>query len=141
MAFCKNCGTNIPEGDAFCPNCGTSVENKVAAQEHSEIEQVDRERTKYLAALCYLSFLFGILGLLVEPQSKFIRFHLNQVLMLNVFSVICGLACVIPILGWIVGCVGGIVIFVFTIMGLVRACKGVAKELPLTENKIIVHWD
>ena len=141
MAFCKNCGANIPEGDKFCPNCGTSVENKVAAQEHPEIEAADRERTKYLAALCYLNFLFGIIGLLAEPQSKFIRFHLNQVLVLNILSIICALICIVPIIGWIVGFVGGIVILVFTIMGLVRACKGVTKELPMTENRVIIHWD
>ena len=25
MAFCINCGTQIPEGSRFCPNCGTTV--------------------------------------------------------------------------------------------------------------------
>ena len=26
MAFCKNCGANIPENSKFCPGCGTPVE-------------------------------------------------------------------------------------------------------------------
>lgn len=26
MAFCRNCGSEIPEGTKFCSNCGTSVE-------------------------------------------------------------------------------------------------------------------
>jgi len=26
MAFCRNCGSEIPDGTKFCPNCGTSVE-------------------------------------------------------------------------------------------------------------------
>ena len=24
MAFCRNCGTQLQDGEAFCPNCGTS---------------------------------------------------------------------------------------------------------------------
>ena len=26
MSFCRNCGTQIPEGAGFCPNCGTRIE-------------------------------------------------------------------------------------------------------------------
>ena len=141
MAFCRNCGTNIPEGDAFCPNCGESVEKVTTVLEHPEIEAEDRERTKYLAALCYLSFLFGIIGLLAEPNSKFLRFHLNQVLLLDIFGVLCGLVCIVPFLGWIAGFIGSIVLVVFTIMGIVRACRGEARELPFTGNRTILHWD
>lgn len=25
MAFCKNCGNNIPDGATFCSHCGTPV--------------------------------------------------------------------------------------------------------------------
>lgn len=141
MAFCRNCGTNIPEGDAFCPNCGESVEKTVAPQGHPEIEATDRERTKYLAALCYLSFLFGVIGLLAEPNSKFIRFHLNQVLILDIIAIICGVVCIVPVIGWLVGFVGSIAVLVFTIMGIIRACKGEAKELPFTDGRVILHWD
>jgi hypothetical protein len=29
--FCKNCGTNIPDGGNFCPNCGTPAAGQGAA--------------------------------------------------------------------------------------------------------------
>ena len=141
MAFCKNCGTNIPEGDAFCPNCGESVNGVKAAPVVAAIDGADCQRNKYLAALCYFSFLFGIIGLLAEPDSKFIRYHLNQSLVLTVAAVLCGLVCIIPILGWIVGTVGSILILVFTVMGIVRACKGEATELPIVGKYTILHWD
>ncbi len=141
MAFCKNCGTNIPEGDAFCPNCGESVNGVKAAPAGNNIDAIDCERNKYMAALCYFSFVFGIIGLLAEPNSRFIRYHLNQALVLTVAGVLCGLVFIIPILGWIAGTVGAILILIFTIMGIVRACKGEASELPIVGKYTILHWD
>lgn len=31
MAFCSNCGAEIPEGTKFCPNCGAAVKIQPAA--------------------------------------------------------------------------------------------------------------
>jgi len=31
MAFCRNCGSEVPEGTKFCSNCGTSVEIQAEA--------------------------------------------------------------------------------------------------------------
>ena len=89
MAFCTKCGTNVPEGENFCPNCGAPVApagntyNQQTAyvnpSDHTEeFSGEDINRTKYLAALGYISVIFPIIGLLSEPQSKFIRFHLNR---------------------------------------------------------------
>ena len=141
MAFCKNCGTNIPEGDAFCPNCGESVNGFKTAPFDAGMDPTDCERNKYLAALCYVNFLFGIIGLLAEPNSRFIRYHLNQSLVLTIFGVLCTLVCIIPFLGWLIGSVGGVMVIVFVIMGIVRACKGEATELPIVGKYTILHWD
>lgn len=151
MAFCTKCGTNVPEGENFCPNCGAPVApagntyNQQTAyvnpSDHTEeFSGEDINRTKYLAALGYISVIFSIIGLLSEPQSKFIRFHLNQVLVLNVFAVLCTVVCIVPILGWIVGGVGSIMALVFLIMGIVRSCKGKAVELPIIGKYTILHW-
>lgn len=152
MAFCTKCGSNVPDGENFCPNCGAPVAPAAApyqqqaayvnpADHTAEIDSEDIERTKYLSALCYLSFLFGILGLLAEPNSKFLRYHLNQVLMLDIFIVICTVVAIIPVLGWIVSGVGAIMYIVFVIMGIVRACKGKAVDLPIVGKYTILHWN
>ena len=36
MAFCRNCGSEIPEGTKFCSNCGTSVEINTTESNQSE---------------------------------------------------------------------------------------------------------
>lgn len=42
MAFCRNCGSEIPEETRFCPNCGTSVEiTEVSQVENREIIPVN----------------------------------------------------------------------------------------------------
>lgn len=152
MAFCTRCGSNVPDGENFCPNCGAPITAPAAepyqqqayvnpGDHTAEISAEDIGRTKYLSALCYLSFLFGILGLLAEPNSKFLRYHLNQVLMLNVFLAICIVVNIIPFLGQIVSIVGLIMHAIFLIMGIVRACKGRAVDLPIVGKYTILHWN
>lgn len=33
MSFCKNCGSNVPDGATFCSSCGTPVETQPGAQQ------------------------------------------------------------------------------------------------------------
>jgi hypothetical protein len=33
MAFCGNCGANVPEGNNYCPNCGAFVGNAAGADQ------------------------------------------------------------------------------------------------------------
>ena len=40
MAFCQNCGTELPEGAAFCPGCGAAVPGR------AEERQIAPEQTK-----------------------------------------------------------------------------------------------
>ncbi|HQQ89072.1 MAG TPA: hypothetical protein PLU82_02465 [Oscillospiraceae bacterium] len=137
MAFCPNCGTNIPEGANCCPSCGKPVDGK---QPPIVEEQTDftenysaEERTALgkLAALQYISIVFAAFAMIAELNSKFIRFHANQVLVLTLFYLACGVVAIIPFLGWVASGVGMIVGLVWTIMGFVRAWKGEARFLPL----------
>lgn len=46
MAFCGNCGANIPEGNKFCANCGAPVpENTEAAYETKQTQQSEPNPT------------------------------------------------------------------------------------------------
>ena len=34
--YCKNCGTQIPEGSKYCPNCGTPVDHQKDAANNDQ---------------------------------------------------------------------------------------------------------
>lgn len=38
MKTCKNCGTNIEQGDLFCPNCGNKQDNMPQENYNGEIK-------------------------------------------------------------------------------------------------------
>ena len=144
MAICNKCGAEIEEDAKFCPKCGAPVQAPEFVdpeEKTSQFDPCDIERTKVLSALCYISFVFMIVALLVEPDSKFVRYHVNQSIVLTVFEFICGLVCVVPIIGWIVGAIGSIAVIVFTIMGIVRAAKGKAIDLPIIGKYTVVHYN
>ena len=99
------------------------VDNMVFTQE-------DIQENKVIAALSYLGLLV-LVPLLAKKDSPFAQFHAKQGLVLLVAWVIIGAVSVIPILGWIIGIIGSIFLFVCFIMGLVNALSGQAGELPL----------
>ena len=45
--FCKNCGTEISEGNAFCPNCGAKVENEGERQNTYDARPQQEQQTVY----------------------------------------------------------------------------------------------
>ncbi len=50
MAFCMNCGNEVPDGTKFCPNCGTQVGSSVPpekAKEAQNVQQQNREPVSY----------------------------------------------------------------------------------------------
>ena len=143
--FCPKCGTQVPENDHYCPTCGEPVFVKNSVPDESDrtamFDPEDAGRTNILSALCYLSFLFIIVALLLEPNSKFLRYHINQSLVLTVFGILCGIVAIVPFLGWIASAIGTVMVLVFTIMGIVRAYNREAKDLPLIGKYIIVNYD
>ena len=141
--FCPKCGTQIPENDRFCPTCGEPVLGATFPDESdhtADFVSEDVERTKVLSALCYLNFIFIIIALLLEPNSKFLRYHINQSIVLTVFGILCGIVAIIPFLGWIISAVGAVACVVFTVMGVVRSLKGMAKDLPIIGKYTIVSY-
>jgi uncharacterized membrane protein len=98
--------------------------------EHLVFEEHDIQDNKVIAALSYLGLLV-LVPLLAKKDSLFCQFHAKQGLVLLIAWVIIGAVAVIPILGWIIGIVGSIFLFVCFIMGLVNALSGQAGELPL----------
>ena len=108
----------------------------------AEFDPKDIADNKVMAVLAYLSWLV-LIPLLAAPKSKYARFHTNQGLVLAiaeiiwsiVFSIVSGIvAGILPFLGAIFSLIGslvGLVFLIFSILGIVNAAQGKAKEVPI----------
>ena len=85
---------------------------------------------KITSVVAYLTWI-GLIIAFVAGDKDGAKFHLNQALVIWLAGIILGLVAVIPILGWIVGLVGSIFLFVCWIMGLVYAIQEQEKEVPI----------
>ena len=102
-----------------------------------EFDKQDIEQNKIMALLAYLSWLV-LIPLIAAKDSKFARFHCNQGIVLAIAEIIVGIVCgilsIIPYVGWIftiLGSVVGLCAFILSILGIINAVNGKAKELPI----------
>ncbi|MGI5985483.1 MAG: zinc-ribbon domain-containing protein [Clostridiales bacterium] len=142
MAYCSQCGMQLPEGAAFCSSCGTKTGNSqntnaeyrydTNGSQYTNYSSTpnDVEDNKLISILCYFGILF-LIPYLTRPGSPFVKFHSNQGFVLLLFFVVSGIASSIPILGWITAIVCGVFGFVCFVIGIVNVCNGEMKELPL----------
>ncbi len=145
MLTCKQCGTQVEDGVMNCTNCGASIESPVqqnqpidlsekfnefnnTADTTAEYDAQDIEKNKVMAVLAYILF---FIPLLAAKDSKFARFHTNQGFVLFLGGIIASVVAVIPVIGWIVAPIAGLVITVLAIIGILNALNGKAKELPV----------
>ena len=149
MTFCTKCGASIDNNTNVCPNCGapqqTTANNSNTyvnpapvsmdgTDYTSTMDPNDIAQNKAMAVLSYLGILF-LIPILSAPNSPYARFHSNQGIILFIAGFIYGVAggvlSVIPFVGSIFFGAFGLLIFVFTILGIFNAASGKAKELPL----------
>lgn len=155
MAFCRNCGAELPEGANNCTQCGAPTAGEQQAQQSNdgvqdfinnvtntadfttEYDPKDIQDNKVMAILSYIGFLF-LIPLLAAPQSKFARFHVNQGMILfllgycvsavfNILGAIPFIGILFSIIGWLFA----VATLVFMILGIINASQGQAKELPV----------
>jgi uncharacterized membrane protein len=92
---------------------------------------MDKKTTGIVAYITLIGWLIAFLA----GDKEGAKFHLNQALVIMLSSIISGIISgiigFIPIIGAIISLVLGVFIFVCWIMGLVAACQGVEKEVPL----------
>jgi uncharacterized membrane protein len=84
------------------------------------------------ALLCYLAgWITGLIFYLVEKENKFVRFHAMQsIVTFGGLSVIMTVLSFIPIIGWILLPLAGLLWFVLWIVLMVKAFKGEKIKLP-----------
>ena len=94
----------------------------------ADYDAADIEKNKIMAVLAYIIFL---IPLLAAKDSRFARFHTNQGLVLFISAIIFSIVAVIPIIGWIIAPIIGLLITVLAIIGIINALNGRTKELPI----------
>lgn len=97
----------------------------------------DIRATNSLAWLSYLGIFF-LIPMLVNKNSPFTKFHVNQgivlLIALIIANVVGAIAAFIPFIGWIVYPLLSVAMFVLAILGIVNAAQGKAKRLPIIGN-------
>ena len=89
----------------------------------------DKDQTAAIAS--YITWIGFIVALCIgDRQNPYVRFHLNQALVLNLASMILEICMIIPIVNF-VAIVFHIVLFVFWIMALVSAANRRMEPMPL----------
>ncbi len=141
MAFCKNCGIKMEESIKFCPACGAPADDPLqSVAPEVAAGQKDAADNKVMAVLAYILVLIPIFA---AKESKFARYHSNQGLILLIASIAYAvifniLNTLLILISWrlalIITNVLGLafwVFLVFSIIGIIHACKGEMKPLPL----------
>lgn len=102
-----------------------------------EFDKKDIDDNKVMAILAYLSWLV-LVPIFAANGSKFARFHVNQGLVLAIAEIACwvvlGILSIIPFIGLIfviINVLFSAVCLVFSILGIINAANGKAKELPI----------
>ncbi|MDD5604625.1 MAG: DUF4870 domain-containing protein [Dehalococcoidales bacterium] len=82
--------------------------------------------------LCYLfGWIGGLVFLLIEKENAFVRFHAWQsIVVFGAFSIVLIILNIIPIIGWIISSILGLLVFVLWILLMVKAYQGVRYKLP-----------
>lgn len=88
---------------------------------------------KILAGLGYIIGVVALVAILIEPykNDRFVRHHAIQALGLWVGGIALSIVSAVPIIGWIVGALGGIALFVLAVMGAIKAFQGEYYEVPV----------
>ncbi len=86
---------------------------------------------KLMGILCYLGFLWIIPLLTDHKNDSFVKYHINQGIVLTLLFIAAAIIAVIPILGWILSFVLYVAGLVFAIMGIMNCINLVEKPLPL----------
>jgi uncharacterized membrane protein len=137
--FCSKCGAENPDGAKFCSKCGAELGAAVAPAEGGakpEAETSVGMSPNVAGLLCYvLGWITGIIFIVLEKKSTFVKFHAWQSIMtFGVLFVAYLILFWIPIIGWILGILIGILSFVLWIILLIQAGTGKMWKVPWAGN-------
>jgi uncharacterized membrane protein len=128
--FCSKCGAENPEGAKFCSKCGAGLGTSVGVS--PEAESSTGLSANVAGLLCYvLVWVTGIIFVVLEKKSTFVKFHAWQSIMtfgvLTVAQLVLGW---IPVVGWILNILIGILMFVLWLILIIQAGTGKMWKVP-----------
>ena len=86
---------------------------------------------KIVSIISYLTIIGWVVAyILNKPKSGLANFHLRQALGLHLLFVACNMVFSIPLLGWLVGVLGFILLFLLWALGILAALNGEEKRVP-----------
>jgi uncharacterized membrane protein len=135
MMFCSHCGAENPDGANFCSKCGNRLGAAVTPTEDAakpEAESSTGLSANVAGLLCYvLGWITGIVFLVLEKKSTFVKFHAYQSIMtfgiLTVAQLVLGW---IPFIGWVLNILIGILMFISWIILIIQAGTGKMWKVP-----------
>ncbi|MCR0568891.1 zinc-ribbon domain-containing protein [[Clostridium] innocuum] len=141
MRYCSKCGAMIDEAMRFCPSCGESVDIEGLERNETSKDEVKNHNNKFMAILSYFGILV-LIPLLACKDSKYVRFHVNQGLLVFILEIIYAvgynmLSKILLDISWelydIVHMVSmvSIAFLVLSVIGILNAVNGKTKELPV----------
>lgn len=88
---------------------------------------MDKKTTGCVAYLTWIGFIVAICA----GDKEGAKFHLNQALVILIANTIGVIFSLIPVVGWIIGNLWNIFVFICWILGLIAAINEEEKEVPL----------
>lgn len=153
MAYCVKCGAKVKDGTMICPQCGEPIPNLPPESYETQyygsygspdyFDQNEVRQNKGMGVLAYIGILVVIPLLAGDKRSEYVKHHVNQGLVLSILSIlvdllegewIWGMHSIIHFDGGVFSWgleIVDLAIFVLFIMGIVSACRGTRKELPI----------
>ena len=86
--------------------------------------------------LCYvLGWITGIVFLLLEKDNQFVRFHaIQSIIVFGAVTIADIILNFIPVIGWVLAWIIGVVALILWIILMVKAYKGQMYKLPVAGN-------
>jgi len=147
--FCSKCGTENPEGAKFCSKCGAGlgvVATPTEGAAKPEAESSTGMTANVAGLLCYvggvippisLGWISGLVFLVIEKKSTFVKFHAWQAIMTFGILAVLGLIFFplhyIPFVGWgfwILSIIVMVVSIVLAVILMLQAYQGKMWKLP-----------
>ena len=87
---------------------------------------------RVLAAVAYLGWIGYLIAFLVgRRHDPFLRFHMNQSIVLIITGIMISLLSILPVIGTIADVVLLILVFVDFLHGIIHAAKGICSPMPV----------